>query len=369
MARKNITLPPNFKDIIDSGDFKAFKNVFDKCEITATNRGKTTSNAFSYENLTPKHIQFLVEQGLEINADCGFGHSAIFFHSDNKENLRCLIENGADINYVDIWGYTALSSACSSCKAIAVKNLLEANASIKVAEENKKASLLDVTLMHCANALIVDALEISKTLIKKGCTPTNNTKDFVREIGKRFEFCRGSFNKEYVDAYSEALNDLYELFDVEPVPRISKHDGKSPIKVNSVQWQDQFNELWYMLVPASGKAEILQGEMIRIVGRLSHEILDNGGINWYKRYDKLRRELLDYLNLDSKLNKKLTNEACKILEGITASSNEASIYRLTEIIVKWVLENPEPIALDDIGTLRKRNDGIGGIRSFFKRFF
>ncbi len=43
-AKKRKILVDNMQEIIDSGDLDAFKAVFDKCEITATNRGKTTRN-------------------------------------------------------------------------------------------------------------------------------------------------------------------------------------------------------------------------------------------------------------------------------------------------------------------------------------
>lgn len=125
MAKRK-KLVENFQLIIDSGDFEAFKSVFEKCEITATGRGKTTCNAFSFQNLTPKHIQFLVDNGLEVNADCGYGYPAVAFHAGNKENLKCLLENGADIDYIAVsYRGSALTKACSTLDAVAVKNLLE----------------------------------------------------------------------------------------------------------------------------------------------------------------------------------------------------------------------------------------------------
>ena len=119
MAQKKKRLVENFDLIIKSGDFGAFKNVFEKCEIDAkVPGGKTTLNAFSFKNLTPKHIQFLIDNGLEANADCGYGYPAVYFHASNKENLKCLIENGADVNYVasNIRG-TALTGACDTLDA------------------------------------------------------------------------------------------------------------------------------------------------------------------------------------------------------------------------------------------------------------
>ena len=52
------------------------------------------------------------------------------------------------------------------------------------------------------------------------------------------------------------------------------HDAKSQISVKGEKWQDQYNELWNMLVPGNGKANTIQGEMIRIVGkRLTVEMI------------------------------------------------------------------------------------------------
>src|SRR5262249_28968931 len=39
-------------------------------------------------------------------------------------------------------------------------------------------------------------------------------------------------------------------------------------------------QLWEALVPPSGQAKTLQGEIIRIVGKLTREAYRNGNINW-----------------------------------------------------------------------------------------
>ena len=80
MSRKKKRLIEHFDLVIESGNFESFKNVFEKCEIDAKiPGGKTTRNAFSFKCLTPEHIQFLVDNGLEVNADCGNGLPAVAF--------------------------------------------------------------------------------------------------------------------------------------------------------------------------------------------------------------------------------------------------------------------------------------------------
>ena len=352
MAKKK-KLVDNFDLIIDSGDFEAFKSVFEKCEITATNRGKSTCNAFSYRNITPEHIQFLIDNGLEVNADCGFGYPAVAFHAAKKENLKCLLENGADIDFIAVsYRGSALTKACSTADAEAVRNLLEANASIEVLGDFDGKTLLDSALAHCENIDIPKVLAISKMLLNAGAVMTEKTAGYVQKIGERFEFFRGNMSKDIVDELSGALDELYELFDVTPVPQRIMHDGISRISAKGKRWQEQYDELWNMLVPGSGKAQTIQGEMLRIVGRVTREILDNGGINWDDDYREMLHALVEFLNLNENLEPELIEEANHIAKHVTLSTDKKALYRLTEIVVKWVLANAEPIPLGEVNYKR-----------------
>ena len=44
----------------------------------------------------------------------------------------------------------------------------------------------------------------------------------------------------------------------------------------------------------------------------------------------------------------LMEEADKISGKISANSDKAALYRLTELTVKWVLANPDPIPLGKV---------------------
>lgn len=190
----------------------------------------------------------------------------------------------------------------------AVRNLLECGASPDIQCGWHDNSVLDETLSACQNIDIVNTLEIAKMLILAGVKKTDKSKEYVHKIGEQFEFFRSDFNAELVEEFGAALSELYELFDVEPVPRRVVYDGKSKITVKSHTWQEQHSELWNMLVPGKGAANTVQGELIRIIGRVLHEILDNGGMNW----------------------------------------DEKTLYRLNELTVMWVLANPDPIELKKV---------------------
>ncbi len=46
------------------------------------------------------------------------------------------------------------------------------------------------------------------------------------------------------------------------------------------QYQNEYDTLWQSLVPKSGSADTLQGELIRLIGRLASEYYRNGNTNW-----------------------------------------------------------------------------------------
>ncbi len=79
-------------------------------------------------------------------------------------------------------------------------------------------------------------------------------------------------------------------------PKTPVHDGISPICIPQND-DDAFRPLWDYLVPPSGKAQTAQGEIIRIAGRVQHEFLDNGCINWDKDFEKMLDAFLKYLTL------------------------------------------------------------------------
>lgn len=349
MAQKKKRLVEHFDLIIEGGDFEAFKRVFDKCEIDAkAPGGKTTCNAFYFKNLTPKHIQFLIDNGLEVNVDCGFGYTAVAYHAAIKENLKCLIDNGADVDFVvSSFNGTALKRACTTKDVEAVRNLLEAGASVSV-KDALGMSLLDATLKSCDNIYIPQVVNISKMLLEAGCVKSEKTDSFVKTIGERFEFYRDNISKDIVDRLSSALDELYVLFNVVPVPRRVVYDGTSPITVKTSIWQDQFEELWDKLVPGSGKAQTVQGEMIRIVGRLTNEILDNGSINWGADHKLMLDSYSKFLDMNKGLEQSLVDEAGRISKSISSKSDKTTLYRLAEITVKWVIANPNPIPLGKV---------------------
>ncbi len=172
-------------------------------------------------------------------------------------------------------------------------------------------------------------------------------KQFVTEIGEQFEFYRDRFNQESVDDTNKALHELYAIFDVEPVPMRIIHDGKTPIEVKAKTWQKQHAELWDLLVPGGGQAKTIQGEVIRITGRVARELLDNGGMNWDADYKKMVSSFYDFVQQGNKLSDEEMTELKAVVAEIKVR-NSTNMYTMTELGVKWVMNNLIPTPLESV---------------------
>lgn len=350
---KKKKLPSDFDLLVASHDMNSFAEFFTKYEITATNVGKSTSNAFSYKDLSVEQAQFLMDNGLDPNIDCGFGYSAVAHQADNKDVLDLLIKNGADVNLsVKSYNGNALARACTTYNVQAVRNLLDAKASVDITCGLDKKMLIDGVLAGCQNIYIPSALKICETLLQAGAKTSEKTKGYVEEIGKRFEFFRNNISADILPRLDAALSELYVLFDVVPIePRVMNSINEE-IKVKQGNWQTQYEELRQKLVPGRGKSETLQGEMIRIVGKITYEILDNGGMNWDAEYKKMANALKGYLKQNEKMDAALIDEACDIAGRINTYSGKEELYRLTELVVKWVTSNSMPKKLGEVDYFR-----------------
>ncbi len=362
---KKKELVENFQEIIDSGDMEAFKKVFDTCEISATkaprtigkgrtkHQWQTNCNAFSYKNLTPAHIQFLVDSGLEVNSNCGYGYPAITFQASNKENLRCLLDNGADIECVVSPKLgTPLAIACMCQDVDGVRNLIDAGASIRATGVEGK-TLVDLALSYCGERFS-QALSVAKMLLEHGAKTTDKTREYLFDLARSFAYERANMTKEEIDEINPLLDVVLSRLDISPivVPQKNKHDGVSAITVNAKNLREQFDELWAKLVPESGKAQTVQGEMIRIAGKVSYEILNNGGLNWDGDYKKMVQALSGYVSSFNSSENAPVDEANSIIKKISASTDEKPLYRLTEIIVNLVIANPQPVQLGEVDYIR-----------------
>lgn len=110
----------------------------------------------------------------------------------------------------------------------------------------------------------------------------------------------------------------------------------------------EFQLLWNSLVPSMGKAETAQGEIIRIAGRIQHEFLDNGCINWDDDFRKMLDAFLKYVQLGNGFSKEDLMSAELLVQLLKENGDRGFIDdRLTTVLcscaMAWVKQNPETI--------------------------
>ena len=126
------------------------------------------------------------------------------------------------------------------------------------------------------------------------------------------------------------------------------HDGVSPIIVTETEAEAQFRQLWSYLVPPSGRAQTAQGELIRIAGRIGHELLDNDGKNWDGDFRKMLQAFPQYLRLGNPFMEDDIQAAVMLIKLLTEAGDKGCCDdflcgALQDCAVAWVQQNPTPL--------------------------
>ena len=345
MAKKKKTLPKNFDELITENDIEKLKKVFDTCELDAKG-GYGKATALSYFNVPDELIRWLVENGANLEDKDTYERTALHRHAMARSGeLDVLLELGANVNSIDKYGDAPLHFAAgSSFNVSSVKKLLEYGADPKFLNGSKQTPL-EKALGSANNSDIKHLAQISEILLQKDTIVTEKMKSQITRIGENFEFHRTNFNNEYLEETDDALNNLYEIYGVPPVKQRIMHDGISPIIVSGTTWQKQFELLWELLTPSSGSAETMQGEVIRISGKIRDEIYRNGGGNWNSYFKKMLDAFLIYLQAENTLSNDEIEKATLLVREIKKSGDAETdeLNFLCELAVKWVILNPVPI--------------------------
>lgn len=372
MARKNKTLPKDFEEIVQRGDLDELKAVFKKCEINAHKRYGSDTALF-FRGLTPEFVRWFVEQGGDIHYCNNFGYTPLgrqscfksneknneiykkFFeqglqiHYDNSEIIELLIELGAEVN--PNTSSAPLILACRSLNPVAVKILLKHGADPIGGDKGFNSPLTEALYQF---APIPETLEIAKLLLSLGVPITEQMKEYVGVMGKRFEDKKlnptlSEYSKYIIERNEPIMNELYRLFGVEPIKPRQLYDGHSQIIVpDNDDLQATFKQLWDFLVLPIGQCSTVQGEVIRITGRIAGEIYRNGGMNWKADYQKMLNALINYFKMGYPLSDERLQQAeylkAKVYQGNPNSYDEA--VELSNLAVLWVKANPNPIMIN-----------------------
>ncbi len=350
MPKKNKTLPKNFDELIKKKDLKNLKKVFGSSELDATG-GYAKGTAFNFSNIPNEFVTWLFEQGANLEAMDIYSRTALINHAMSRNaDLTIFLKLGANVNAIDKNKNTALHFAAGSGFNISsVKNLLKYGANANFLNSNNETPV-EYALSRANNIDIVDLVEISKIFLKDNKNISQKMKDSVESIGKNFEFHRENFNKADVKQTDKALSQLYKLFGITPVKKRITHDGISLIKVKAKTWQKQFEELWEFLILSNGSAKTVQGELVRIAGKVRDEIYRNGGGNWDSDFKKMLDTFLIFISEDNFLKPDELKKLELIIKEIRKNGDgeDKDFNYLCELAVKFVLKNPKPILLKKV---------------------
>ena len=354
MAKKRITLPKNFDELITAGDVEALKAVYDKCELTAHDGRYSLNTALHYGGVPDELVIWLVEQGLDVNTPDYYGRTPLYKHATlGRDTVKLLYELGGDIQKPDTYGSTPLHTAVGFFRPKIVSFLIEKGADINAKDDMGRTPLAEA-LATCRNINIAQAAEIAEMLIKAGADVVPEMAERVEIIGKDFEFHRENFNKDSLEDADVALLKLYDIFGVKPIAKRIIHDGVSPILIKEGSWKEQYDELWELLIQSSGAAKTVQGEVIRITGRVQDELYRNGGVNWDRNYRNMLNSLPNHFASGTPLSEQELEETKELISNIRAngSDEDAITERLCELAVSWVSLNPNPLPLGKINYSR-----------------
>ena len=349
MTKKRVTLPKDFNELLTDGNIDQLKAVYDKCELNAYDGRFSLCTPLHMGGVPDELVIWLVEKGLDINVPDYYGATPLYRQAIlGRDTVKLLCELGADIEKPNTYGDTPLHMAAEFFHPRTVKFLIDKGANVNVENDMGRTPLASV-LMVCRGIYIAQTAEIASMLLEAGAKKTSKMKERVEQIGKDFEFHRESIHPDYIEAADRGLTKLYEIFDVKPVEKRLTHDGVSPIKLVEGSWEKQYEELWSFLIPSSGAAKTVQGEVIRIPGRVRDELDRNGGVNWDRDYRKMLQALPQYLSLGSSLSEQELAETKELIAQVHGKDfdDEPRLDRLCQLAIAWIKQNPEPLPLEE----------------------
>jgi ankyrin repeat protein len=339
---KKKQLPKDFEALLEKRDLEELKLLFESYDVNARG-GVFKQTALAFHQCPDELARWLVARGADLAVGDNYGYTPLHSRARHwKGRIEVLLELGADVNHAGKDGGTPLHAAAGSCNAVTAGLLLQHGARVD-ALNREGLTPLAYALQRCSNAQIERMAELAEVLLAAGARQAPEMKGLVTRIGTDFEFHRSGFNPDTVEATSAALDKLYVQFGAPPVPRRRLHDGRSPIVARGARWQDQHQELWDLLVPSSGPAVTVQGEVIRISGRICDELEGNGGINWDRAYGKMADAFAAHVASGLPLAEPLLAETRELVAQLKRKTGDTQ--RLCELAVNWVAQNPTPLRL------------------------
>lgn len=112
MAKKRVTLPKDFNELLTDGNIDQLKAVYDKCELNAYDGRFSLCTPLHMGGVPDELVIWLVEKGLDINVPDYYGATPLYRQAIlGRDTVKLLCELGADIEKPNTYGETPLHMA------------------------------------------------------------------------------------------------------------------------------------------------------------------------------------------------------------------------------------------------------------------
>lgn len=340
MPRLRTTLPKDFREREPAYTIAELEELFERREIDARG-GYAKATALAFGSIDVEAARWLLDHGAEVDAPDSFDKTPLAARVEwtgSLDVVRLLLERGAD---PDRRGRSSspLLRAAVRFNLEAVRVLLDAGADPAGRVGRREETPLGTALTQMRSYEAPLGLELARILVPLGATASGETPTYLRrtmtDVHRQLAAGHGGEDTLAV------LTELFALVGVEAPTPPRALSAEEPVTVTTTGWKKQYSELWNMLVPTSGPATSVQGEVVRLAGRVGHEILDNGGGNWDADFDAMLAAYAAHVRSGVPLDESdLARVDLAVADLAGGAFDEAAIDDLTELAVAWVLANP-----------------------------
>lgn len=339
MPTLKTTLPESVRDVVRRGDVAEIKVVLSEYEPMARFEARphdTVLHLISNPSeerwaLPDDVVVWMVQRGADINAVSGKDVTPLRLHAllNRPEQMALFVDLGARLHGFGDVPPPLFGAVSNPLGVEALRELVRLGADVN--EVHQGQTPLDAALSNLTVAFYESRIPILEELLALGARPTPAVPQLLAEMDEQYDHERPNFQYDEAEAYADERRKIHSLF------------GWTPHN-----WRADYRELWKELVPPFGQAETVQGEAIRVIGRIGSELLNNGAMNWDDQFELMSETLGEYLASGTPLPPKQAQQADALCRFMSEDSMEPDINRLTQLVVRWVQANPEPVPLRSV---------------------
>jgi hypothetical protein len=291
-----------------------------------------------------KALAVLTEIGVNASNDLGETPLIIASYLGRADVLKKIIAQVADVDHYipGSLSDSAMMEACGHRRLECMELLIDAGADLEQADRFGMTPLAKIFTNTFS-----DPVPSALYLVSKGAKIT----DKVIEMGLAWN------RPKFLELLKTLEVGLETLSIPEAENELKKEERKTDTALDIVHLHHTVNNgdyfetakvMWHKLVPKSGQAATVQGELLRAIEKLRDEAQRNGNVNFHKNCHGI---LITYLRqhlADERIFTKQTviqiNSDLDRLSMKNSPYTEDDLYdRISDRIVDWYLKNPEQI--------------------------